>query len=323
MKLKLLLAALLLSSAAHAEKLLLNVSYDVTRELYRDINTAFIKEWKATTGELLTINQSHGGSSKQARSVIDGLAADVITMNQVTDIDVLHEKGNLIPKDWRTRLPHNSAPYHSTILFLVRKGNPKNIKGWDDLVRDGIGVVIPNPKTSGNGRYSYLAAWAFALKKNNNDEAAARAFVTKLFKNVPVLDTGGRGATTTFDQNGIGDALLTFESETALILREKPGKYEVVIPSLSIDAEAPVSVVDKVVNKRGTRPQAEAYLQFLYSPAGQAIIARHNFRPRAEQLAAKFPKLDLFDVEQVFGSWPAALKTHFADGGIFDKIYQP
>jgi len=310
---------------AHADTTLLNVSYDVTREFYKDFNPAFSKYWKQKTGESVTINQSHGGSSKQARAVADGLQADIISMNQSNDIDILFERGKLVPADWQKRLPNASSPTTSTTVFLVRKGNPKNIKDWDDLIKLGVGVVIPNPKTSGNGRYSYLAAWGAVLKKGG-DEAKARDFVARLFKNVPVLDAGGRGATTTFIQRGIGDVLLTFENEVFLINKELGNNnFDVVYPSSSILAENPIALVDKVVDKRKTRQMAQAYLEFHYSPEGQEIAARHYLRPRsAEVLAAHkddFRPLQLFTVDETFGGWQKAQKTHFADGGIFDQIY--
>ncbi|MGZ8252911.1 MAG: sulfate ABC transporter substrate-binding protein [Methylophilaceae bacterium] len=322
---KLLLLSVLASSSAWAETTLLNASYDVTREFYKDYNPAFAKYWKQKTGETITINQSHGGSSKQARAVADGLEADVITMNQANDIDILYERGRLIPKDWQKRLPNSSSPTASTTVFLVRKGNPKHIKDWDDLIKPGIAAVIANPKTSGNGRYSYLAAWGYVIK-SGGDEAKARDFVGKLFKNVPVLDTGGRGATTTFVQRGIGDVLLTFENEVYLIKKELGNDdFDVVYPSASILAENPVSIVDKVVDKRKSRGQAQAYLDYLYSEEGQEIAAKHYLRPRLESVAAKhnadFKKLDLFTVDEVFGGWAKAQKTHFADGGVFDQIY--
>lgn len=309
---------------AVADVSLLNVSYDVTREFYKDYNTAFAAYWKAKTGETVTVNQSHGGSSKQARSVIDGLAADVVTMNQANDIDILHERGKLIPADWAKRLPHNSAPYTSTTVFLVRKGNPKQIKDWPDLVKPGVSVVIPNPKTSGNGRYSYLAAWGY-VAKSGGDEQKARDFVTRLFANVPVLDGGGRAATTTFAQRGIGDVLLTFENEVQLIQKEFGGiDIEVVYPSIGVLAEAPVTVVDKVVDKKGTRKQAQAYLEFLFSEQGQELAAKHHFRPHSEAVAkryaASFRPLKLFTVDEVFGGWSRAQKVHFDDGGTFDQI---
>jgi sulfate/thiosulfate transport system substrate-binding protein len=315
------------ATAAATGMTLLNVSYDVTREFYRDFNTAFIAHWKEKTGDTVTINQSHGGSSKQARSVIDGLQADVVTMNQALDIDILHQRARLVPQDWAARLPNRSVPYTSTILFIVRKGNPKGIKDWGDLVRPGVSVVIPNPKTSGNGRYSYLAAWGYALKKSGGDEAKAREFVTKLFANVPVLDTGGRGATTTFAQRGIGDVLLTFENEAALTLKELGGgDLQVVIPSISILAENPVVWVDKVVAKRGTEKVAQAYLEYLWSEAGQELAAKHNFRPQNKTILARnadrFKAIDFFTVDEVAGGWSKAQEVHFVDGGLFDKIYQ-
>lgn len=312
------------SLAALADATLLNVSYDVTRELYKDINPAFIKVWQAKTGEKLTINQSHGGSSKQAMSVAAGLEADVVTMNQSTDIDILAERGGLVAKDWRKRLPYGAAPYTSTSVFLVRKGNPKNIKDWNDLVKPGVAVIVPNPKTSGNGRYTYLAAWGYAIKNGGKDEQA-KDFVKRLFANVPILDGGGRGATTTFTQRGIGDVLVTFENEAALIDKEVGGdQFDIVYPSLSIEAEAPVAVVDKVVDKRGTRKQAQAYLEFLYSAEGQELIAKHHFRPRDEAVlkrhAGDFKPLKLFSVESVFGSLDKAQKVHFDDSGVYDQI---
>jgi sulfate transport system substrate-binding protein len=311
-----------------ADTTILNVSYDVTREFYKDFNAAFAAQWKERTGQTLTINQSHGGSSKQARSVIDGLEADVVTMNQALDIDVLHERAKLIPNDWAKRLPNRSVPNSSTILFVVRRGNPKKIKDWEDLIKPGVGVIIPNPKTSGNGRYSYLAGWGYALKLNNGNEAKAREYVTKLFANVPVLDTGGRGATTTFAQRGIGDVLLTFENEVALIQKELGGgTLEVVAPSVSVLAENPVVWVDKVVDKRGTEAVAKAYLEYLFTDAGQELAAKHNFRPYSQAVlarhAGKFKKLDLFTVDEVAGGWTKAQQDHFAAGGIFDQIYQP
>src|SRR5688572_19998347 len=287
----LLVLVLSLSGSAVAKEIkLLNVSYDVTREFYQDYNTAFAAHWKKETGDTVIVNQSHGGSSKQARSVIDGLEADVVTMNNFLDLDVLHEKAKLIPADWTKRLPNKSTPYTSTILFIVRKGNPKAIKDWDDLVKPGVGVVIPNPKTSGNGRYSYLAAYGYALKKNQGDEAKVRAFVTQLFANVPVLDTGGRGATTTFAQRAIGDALLTFENEVQLTVKEfGADKFDFVVPSVSILAENPVVWIDKVVTKRGTTKVAQAYLEYLFSDAGQELAAKHHFRPHNAAILAKYP----------------------------------
>ncbi|HKQ29853.1 MAG TPA: sulfate ABC transporter substrate-binding protein [Burkholderiales bacterium] len=308
-----------------ADATILNVSYDVARELYKDYNQTFIKHWKAKTGETVTVNQSHGGSSKQAMSVVAGLEADVVTMNQSNDIDLLAERGGLIPADWSKRLPNASAPYTSTQVFLVRKGNPKNIRDWNDLVKPGIAVVVPNPKTSGNGRYTYLAAWGYTVKKGGTPEQA-RAFVTQLFKNVPVLDTGGRAATTTFTQRNIGDVLVTFENELLLIKKEIGGdQFDVVYPSISILAEPPVAVVDKVVDKRNTRKVSQAYLEYLYSEEGQDIIARHYFRPRSPSIAKKysqqFQPLQLFTIDEQFGGWQKAQKTHFDDGALFDQIY--
>ena len=308
-----------------ADTTILNASYDVARELYKDYNAAFAKHWKATTGENVTVKQSHGGSSKQARAVADGLEADVVTMNQANDIDLLHQRGNLVPADWQKRLPNNSVPYTSTSVFLVRKGNPQGIKDWDDLARPGVQVIVPNPKTSGNGRYTYLAAWGYALK-TGGDEAKARALVGKLFANVPILDTGGRGATATFTQRGIGDVLVTFENEVFLIKKELGDNFDIVYPSWSIAAENPVSVVDKVVDRKGTRKVAQAYLEYLYSPEGQEIAAKHYYRPvvdsAAKKHAAQFKKIGLFTVDEVFGGWQKAQKTHFDDGGVFDQIYQ-
>jgi len=309
----------------YADTTLLNVSYDVTREFYKDFNASFIKYWKAKTGETVTINQSHGGSSKQARAVADGLEADVISMNQAPDIDILYERSKLIPKDWQKRLPNASSATNSTTVFLVRKGNPKNIKDWNDLIKPGISVVIPNPKTSGNGKYSYLAAWGYVIRKDG-DEAKAKDFVTKLFKNVPVLDTGGRGATTTFAQRDIGDALLTFENEVNLIKKELGDKFDVVYPSASILAENPISVVDKFAKKHKTEAVAQAYVEYHFSEAGQEIAVHHYLRPSVASVASKykdrFKSLDLFTVDEVFGGWAKAQKTHFADGGTFDQIYK-
>jgi len=312
--------------AAQAETAsLLNVSYDPTRELYQDVNKAFAAHWKAKTGAPVSIKQSHGGSGKQARSVIDGLQADVVTLALAYDIDELASKGKLLPADWQKRLPHNSSPYTSTIVFLVRKGNPKGIKDWDDLARPGVSVITPNPKTSGGGRWNYLAAWGFAKQKYGSD-AQAEAYVRRLFANVPVLDAGARASTTTFVERGLGDVLLTWENEALLALKELgPDKFDLVVPSLSIRAEPPVAVVDKVVDKRGTRALAEAYLQFLYSPAGQDLVGQNHYRPADPAVAAKyakqFPALKLFTVDQAFGGWAAAQKAHFADGGSFDRIY--
>jgi sulfate transport system substrate-binding protein len=318
----LLLSAL--SLPAYAQTTLLNVSYDVARELFKDINPVFIADWKKRTGETLVINQSHGGSSKQARSVADGLEASVVTMNQANDIDMLADRG-LVPSDWAKKFPNNAAPFYSTMVYLVRKGNPKGIKDWDDLVKPGVKVIIPNPKTAGNGRYTYLAAWGSVLKKGGT-EAQAREFVDKLFKNVPILDAGGRAATTTFTQREIGDVLVTFENEVQLVKKEMGENFEIVYPGISILAESPVAVIDKVVDKRGVRKEATAYLQFLYEEPAQEIIARHFFRPRSEKIAKKyaasFRQIKLFTVDEVFGGWRAAQKKHFDDGGEFDRIYE-
>ncbi|WP_374433940.1 sulfate ABC transporter substrate-binding protein [Inhella sp.] len=316
--------ALALALPAQAQQTtLLNVSYDVSREFYKDLNAAFAADWKQRKGQSLTLNQSHGGSSKQARSVVDGLEADVITMNQHNDIDLLAQRGGLVPADWAKRLPHNSAPTTSVSVILVRKGNPKNIREWTDLGRPGLQVIIPNPKTSGNGRYTYLAAWGAAVK-NGVSHDAAKALVTRIFANVPVLDGGGRGATTTFAQRNLGDALVTFESEAPLITKEFGDHFEVVYPRRTILAENPVSVVDKVVDRRGTRALAEAYLQYLYSPVGQEIAAKHHLRPRdpkvLAQQAKRFPKVETFTVDEVFGGWTQAQKEHFNDGGLYDQI---
>jgi sulfate transport system substrate-binding protein len=307
---------------------LLNVSYDPTRELYQNINAAFIKQWKAKTGVDLTVSQSHGGSGSQARSVIDGLQADVVTLALAYDIDAIAEKAGLLPRNWQSRLPDNSSPYTSTIVFLVRKGNPKRIKDWNDLVRPGISVITPNPKTSGGARWNYLAAWGYALRQSNNDEGKAKDFVARLYKNVPVLDSGARGATTTFVQRGIGDVLVAWENEAFLALNELgKDKLELVVPSVSILAEPPVAVVDKIAARHGTAAVAKAYLDFLYSPEGQEIAARNYYRPRLKEVAAKhdsqFPHLTLFTVDEVFGGWQKAQKKHFDEGGTFDQIYQP
>src|ERR1039457_636712 len=321
------LPALMLGSALFAAGpvKLLNVSYDPTRELYQEVNAAFAKQWKAKTGVDLQIGQSHGGSGKQARSVIDGLQADVVTLGLAYDIDVIAEKAKLLPANWQTRLPNNSAPYTSTIVFLVRKGNPKHIKDWDDLIKPGVAVITPNPKTSGGARWNYLAAWGYALKKFGGDEGKARDFVARIFKNVPILDTGARGATTTFVQRGIGDVLIAWENEALLTLKESgQGEFELVAPSLSILAEPPVTWVDKVVSRHGTQAIAQAYLEYLYSPEGQEIAAKHYYRPRLEAIgkkhAATFPKLTLFTIDELFGGWQKAQKTHFDEGGVFDQI---
>ncbi|MDR6842561.1 sulfate transport system substrate-binding protein [Pseudoxanthomonas sacheonensis] len=305
---------------------LLNVSYDPTRELYRDFNAAFAKDWLQKKGQKVQIETSHGGSGKQARAVIDGLEADVVTLALAYDVDTIAQRAKLFPANWQKRLPENSAPYTSTIVFLVRKGNPKKIKDWPDLLRPGVSVITPNPKTSGGARWNYLAAWAYGLKIFKGDEAKTRNMVRALFRNVPVLDTGARGSTTTFVQNGIGDVLLAWENEAFLSVEELgPDKFEIVVPKLSILAEPPVALVDKNVDKHGTREVAQAYLQYLYSPEGQKIAARHYYRPRFPQYAdpadiARFPKVELVTIDQVFGSWAKAQATHFAEGGVFDQI---
>jgi sulfate transport system substrate-binding protein len=304
---------------------LLNVSYDPTREFYTEINAAFAKDWKAKTGDDITIRQSHGGSGKQARSVIDGLQADVVTLALAWDIDALHDKAQLLPADWQKRLPGNSCPYTSTIVFLVRHGGNKNIKDWDDLAKPGISVVAPNPKTSGGARWIYLAAYGDALKKNHGDDAAARQFVERLYHNVPVLDEGARGAATTFVQHDIGDVLVGWENEALMIVNGfGRGRFDIVYPPLSILTEPPVAIVDKYVDEHGTRAAAEAYLNFLYTPEGQEIAARHYFRPRLAQIAARhadaFPPVKTFAIDEVFGSWKQAQKIHFEEGGVFDQI---
>ena len=306
---------------------LLNVSYDPTRELYEEFNVAFTRYWKEKAGDTITIQQSHGGSAKQARAVIDGLAADVVTLALAYDIDAIAAKSKLLPLDWQKRLPNNSSPYTSTIVFLVRKGNPKGIKDWDDLVKAGVSVITPNPKTSGGARWNYLAAWGYALKKNGNDQAKAKEFVQKLFKNVPVLDAGARGARTTFVQRGIGDVLIAWENEAIMAIKESgKGQFELIAPSISILAEPPVTVVDKVAQKRGTEAAARAYLAYLYSETGQEIVARHFYRPRlesvAEKFAGQFAKVKLFTIDELFGGWQKAQKAHFNDGGVFDQISQ-
>lgn len=317
--------ALVLAAGASAKTVeLLNVSYDPTRQLYAEFNQAFAAHWKAKTGDDVTIKQSHGGSGKQARSVIDGLQADVVTLALAGDVDAIYDVAKFIPKDWQKRLPHNSSPYTSTIVFLVRKGNPKGIKDWDDIVKPGVSVITPNPKTSGGARWNYLAAWEFAKRKSGGDDAA-KDFVTKLFKNVAVLDSGARGSTTTFVQRGIGDVLLSWENEAFLALKEfGADKYEIIVPSLSILAEPTVTVVDKWVKKHGTTDVAKAYLDYLYSEEGQDIAGRNFYRPTADAAVAKyagqFPKVTLFTIEETFGSWANAQKVHFADGGVFDQI---
>ena len=320
-------AALVAQSAVAADISLLNVSYDPTRELYQDINQAFARQWKQKAGDNVKIKQSHGGSGKQARTVIDGLDADVVTLGLAYDIDEIAARG-LIAKDWQKRLPNNSTPYSSTIVFLVRKGNPKGIKDWSDLVKPGTAVITPNPKTSGGARWNYLAAWGYVLKQSGGNDVKAKEFVSKLYKNVPVLDSGARGATTTFVERGIGDVLITWENEALLAIKELgPDKVEVVAPSLSILTEPPVAVVDKVADKHGTRKAADAYLQYLYTDEGQEIIAKHYYRTTVEKAAkkyaAQFPKVKLFTIDELFGGWTKVQKTHFADGGTFDQIYQP
>lgn len=322
----LFLTFLLLPAAVSAQTDLLNVSYDPTRELYQEFNKAFAKQWKQKTGADISIRQSHGGSGKQARSVIDGLEADIVTLALAYDIDEIHNKAKLIPKNWQKRLPGNSSPYTSTIVFLARKGNPKQIRDWSDLVRPGVKVITPNPKTSGGARWNYLAAWAYALRLKGGSDASAKEFVTRLFRNVPVLDSGARGATTTFVQRGQGDVLIAWENEAFLAVNELgPNKFEIVVPSLSILAEPPVTVIDKVVDRKGTRKVAEEYLKYLYSPVGQEIVARHYYRPTDKNVARKyakqFPKLKLVTIDDTFGGWERAQKTHFADGGVFDRIY--
>ncbi|HWW71887.1 MAG TPA: sulfate ABC transporter substrate-binding protein [Duganella sp.] len=320
-------AATAASSVLAAEISLLNVSYDPTRELYQDVNAAFAKDWKAKTGDTVKIKQSHGGSGKQGRAVIDGLEADVVSLALAYDIDAIAERKLLSP-DWQKKLPHNSTPYTSTIVFLVRKGNPKGIKDWSDLVKPGVAVITPNPKTSGGARWNHLAAYGYALRQPGGNEATAKEFLGKLYKNVPVLDSGARGATTTFVERGIGDVLIAWENEALLAIKELgPTKFDIVAPSISILAEPPVAVVDKVVDKRGTRKVAEAYLNFLYTDEGQEIIAKNYYRPavekEAKKYAAQFPAVKLFTIAQISGDWAKAQKTHFADGGLFDQIYQP
>jgi sulfate transport system substrate-binding protein len=315
------------TTAAHADTRLLNVSYDPTREFYKAYNALFEKYWKAQTGEDISVEASNGGSGKQARSVIDGLEADVVTLALAYDIDAIAERSELIDKNWQSRLPHNSAPYTSTIVFLVRKGNPKGIKDWNDLIKEGVEVITPNPKTSGGARWNYLAAWAYALKQPGGNEDSAKKFVGELFKHVPVLDTGARGATTTFVQRGIGDVLLAWENEAFLAQKSLgPDQFEIVVPSISILAEPPVALVDKVVDKHGTRKAAEAYLKYLYSPEAQELIAENFYRPIDPAVAAKhkaeFPDIPLVTIAD-FGGWAKAQQTHFADGGIFDQIYTP
>ena len=306
---------------------LLNVSYDPTRELYQEVNSAFATYWKGKTGQTVTIQQSHGGSGRQARSVIDGLEADVVTLALAYDIDAIATQGRVLPANWQTRLPENSSPYTSTMVFLVRKGNPKRIRDWNDLVRPNIGVIPANPKTSGAARWVYLAAWGYALRQPGGTEATARDFVTRFYRNVPVLDAGARGATTTFIQRGIGDVLVGWENEALLALKQLGDRFEIVYPSVSILAEPPVTVVDRVANRKGTRAVAQGYLEFLYTDQGQEIVAKNFYRPRNAAVAARyarqFPKMTMFTINEVFGSWARAQATHFADGGLFDQIYQP
>jgi sulfate/thiosulfate transport system substrate-binding protein len=320
-------AATLASQSTLKPVTLLNVSYDPTRELYEDFNHQFASYWEGKTGQEVTIRQSHGGSGKQARSVIDGLEADVVTLGLAYDIDVLADNG-LLPMDWQKRLPHNSSPYTSTVIFLVRKSNPKKIRDWADLIRPGVSVITANPKTSGGARWNYLGAWGYALRQPGGNEAKAKDFIARLYKNVPVLDAGARGSTTTFVERGIGDVLIAWENEALLAVKELgPGKVEVVVPSVSILAEPPVSLVDKVAKKRGTTAVAQAYLEYLYTEQGQDIVARHYYRPTEPRVAAKyasqFPKLQLFTLADIVGDWRKTQKTHFADGGVFDQIYQP
>lgn len=321
-----LLIAAITTSTTLAQTVLLNVSYDPTRELYQEYNAAFAKYWKAKTGQDVIVRQSHGGSGKQARGVIDGLKADVVTLALAYDIDAIAEKSGLVDKDWQNRFPNNSAPFTSTVVFLVRSGNPKNIHDWNDIVRPGISVITPNPKTSGGARWNYLAAWGYACRKNYNDETKAREFVATLYKNVPVLDSGARGATTTFAQREIGDVLLTSENEAFLAVHAfGSGKLEIITPSLSILVEPPVALVNGVTDRRGTTVIALEYLNHLYSEEGQEIAAKNHYRPQLKSVATKyenqFPKLELFAVKEVFGGWQNAQKTHFADGGVFDQIY--
>ncbi|HRI81997.1 MAG TPA: sulfate ABC transporter substrate-binding protein [Opitutaceae bacterium] len=318
--------ALAVGAAANAKDIeLLNVSYDPTREVYAEFNQAFAAYWKEKTGDNVRVRQSHGGSSRQARSVIDGLQADVVTLALAADIDALHTNGNLIPADWQQRLPRNSAPYTSTLAFLVRKGNPKNIQDWPDLIRAGVSVITPNPKTSGVARWNYLAAWGYALKAGNGDQAKARDFVAAIYKNVPVLDSGARGSSTTFVERGIGDVLINWENELLLTKKLRPDDFEIIVPSISILAEPTVAVVDRVVRRKGTEAVARAYLEYLYTPAGQEIFAKHFYRPHLPEVLAKYeqqyPKLNLFTIDDVFGGWTKATREHFADGGTFDQIY--
>jgi sulfate/thiosulfate transport system substrate-binding protein len=325
MRLFFVLLSLVAAGALRAEEItLLNVSYDPTREFYADYNEVFAKHWQQQKGDTVVVNQSHGGSSKQARGVIDGLEADVVTLALAADVDALYENGALVAKDWQGRLPHNSAPYQSTLAFLVRKGNPKGIKDWDDLIKPGVEVITPNPKTSGVARWNYLAAWGYALKKYGSQEKA-KEFISELFKHVPVLDSGARGATTTFVERGLGDVLINWENELLLVRKLRGEEFEIVFPSVSILAEPTVAVVDKVVDKRGTREVATEYLTFLYSDEGQELAAKHFFRPSNKDILAKYagqyPQLELFTIDEVFGGWSKATKEHFVDGGSFDQVY--
>jgi sulfate/thiosulfate-binding protein len=332
MRLKQFIAVFVLLSVAIVSQAsdisLLNVSYDPTREFYQDFNQKFSEYWKGKTGKVVEINQSHGGSGKQARSVIDGLEADVVTLALAYDIDEIANKGGLLAKDWQKRFPHNSSPYTSTIVFLVRKGNPKQIKDWNDLTRQGISVITPNPKTSGGARWNYLAAWGYALRKQGGNDQTAKTFVTQVYKNVPVLDSGARGSTTTFVERGIGDVLIAWENEALLAVKQLgPDKFQIVNPSVSILAEPPVSVVDKIAEKHKTTDVAKAYLEYLYSDVGQNIAAKHFYRPSKSEIlakyAAQFPSIKLFTINEIFGSWKNAQDKHFADGGVFDQIYTP
>ncbi|MDX2080018.1 MAG: sulfate ABC transporter substrate-binding protein [Terrimicrobiaceae bacterium] len=323
-----LIAATATLSPASAQRItILNVSYDPTRELYTEFNAAFARHWKEKTGQEVSVSQSHGGSGKQARSILDGIDADVATLALAYDIDELATRGKLIPADWQKRLPHNSSPYTSTIVFVVHKGNPKGIKDWGDLVQPGLQVITPNPKTSGGARWNFLAAWAWALRQPGGNEESAREFVTKLYRNVPVLDSGARASTITFSERGIGDVFLSWENEAHLILKEKPGRFEIVTPSVSILAEPPVTVIDKVVDRRGTREIATSYLEYLYSDVGQDLIGKHFYRPVSETARAKyagtFPELELVTIDDTFGGWSKAQQKFFADNGVFDQIYQP
>ncbi|HUX05803.1 MAG TPA: sulfate ABC transporter substrate-binding protein [Acidobacteriota bacterium] len=329
-----LAASLLVSSGCGGETAespdvtILNVSYDPTRELYQEFNEAFIRHWRKETGQMVLVRQSHGGAGKQARAVMEGLEADVVTLALAYDIDAISERTGLLPADWQSRLPHNSAPYFSTIVFLVRKGNILGIKDWDDLVKPGVSIITPNPKTSGGARWNYLAAWVFAQRKFNNDEAKVREFISALYKNVAVLDSGARGSTTTFVQRGIGDVLLAWENEAFLVVNEMgKGEFDIVIPSISILAEPPVTVVDKYAEKHGTLDVAKAYLEFLYTPEAQDMVARHYYRPRDPEVAARykdqFPEVNLFTIDEMFGGWKNAQEIHFNDGGVFDQIFLP